>query len=157
PRLERADVKLDYPDYTRMEERLIQDFRTVTVVEGTRATILCRLNKPVASARLSEPEPAPPLELVRVDGEPATYEVAIVCDRSRRLKLELVDEAGRKNVQQSELAIHVVPNQPPVLKPVFPARDVDVSPLEELEIKATAWDDFGLIRMGISYGLAGRE
>lgn len=156
PRLERADVRLVFPGYTRLEERLVQDFRSVTVVEGTQATVLCRLNKRVASARLVETEAAPAIELAVPDPEQPLYSTTILCDRSRRLKLELVDDAGRGNIQYSELAIHVVPNQLPVLKPVFPARDVDVSPLEELEIKATAWDDFGLVRTGVTYGLAGQ-
>src|SRR5439155_20333157 len=47
-------------------------------------------------------------------------------------------------------------NQPVVLKLVFPARDLEVSALEELEVKATAWDDFGVKRFGLSYSLSGQ-
>jgi hypothetical protein len=158
PRLERADARLVYPKYAGMEDRLVQDIRTVTVVEGTEVTLICRLNKPVTTARLAESnsKKVPPLELAPADGEPNVYQVAFRPEKSRRLKVELVDEAGRHNVQHAELAIHVIPNQAPVLKPIFPARDLEVSALEELDLKFTAFDDFGLIRAGVTYGIAGQ-
>jgi hypothetical protein len=157
PRLERADVKLVYPGYTGMEPRLVQDVRTISVVEGTQLTLTCYLNKNVASATLTEAK-HPPLVLTPAESHEAhpAYAVTIVCEQTRRLKLELVDEAGRKNVQQSDFVIQVVPNLPPTLKPVFPSRDLEVSALEEMDIKATAWDDFGVKRMGLTYAIAGQ-
>ncbi len=156
PRLERADARLTYPRYTGMEERLVQDMRTVSVVEGTDVAITCWLNKPVARATFTE-SGAQPIDLSAVAGEKPAYLATIHADKTRRLKLELVDESGRKNVHQSELVINVVPDQPPTLKVVFPGRDTDVSPLEELDFKATVWDDFGVQRMGVSYSLTGHE
>ncbi len=157
PRLERADARLVYPKYAGMEDRLVQDIRTVSVVEGSEVTLICRLNKPVATAQLVESAKAPPVDLALADGESNVYQVTLHPDKSRRFKLALVDEAGRSNVQTAELAIHVIPNQAPVLKPIQPARDVEVSAIEELDLKVTAWDDFGLIRAGVTYGLAGKE
>lgn len=155
PRLERADAKLAYPRYTGLEERLVQDFRTLSVVEGTVLTLICHLNKRVATATLTE-KGAEPLSLAAVDGDHADYHVTFLCEKSQRLKLELVDEAGRGNLTKTELSIQVVPNQPPTIKPVFPARDYEVSSLEEMDLKATVWDDFGLPRFGMSYALAGK-
>ena len=157
PRLERADAKLAYPAYTGLAERLVQDVRTVTVVEGTELTLICFLNKPVAKATLAE-EGHPPIELgaAAASDKPA-WQAKIVCDRTRRVKLHLVDEAGRKNVQPPSFTINVTPNRPVALKPVFPARDLEASPLEEIDARATAWDDFGVARYGVVYALAGEE
>ena len=157
PRLERADAKLAYPAYTGLEDRLVQDVRTVTVVEGTELTLICRLNKPVAKATLIE-DGVPPIELsVAAASDQPAWEAKIVCDRTRRLKLHLVDEAGRKNVQPPSFTINVTPNRPVALKPLFPARDLEASPLEEIDARATAWDDFGVARYGVIYALAGEE
>lgn len=156
PRLERADARLVYPGFTSQEERLIQDVRSVSAVEGTKLTLICRLNKPVASATLVE-EGHPPIPLAAVPGEEAVVQTEILCDRSRRLELKLIDEAGRSNVKPATFSIRVLPNQPPVVRPQFPARDVEVSALEEMDLKATAWDDFGLGRHGLTYTLAGSE
>jgi len=68
PKLLRADARLVYPAYTGLEERLIQDVRTISVVEGTQATIVCHLNKRVASAALAEKE-GETISLHSVEGE----------------------------------------------------------------------------------------
>lgn len=178
PRLERADARLAYPSYTSLEERLIQDIRTVSVVEGTSVTLICQLNKPVKSAVLvdnsppvlrteSQPTDAPAAtdpnqkpapaasSLPLTQREGSTYEAKFIAETTRRFKLELSDAAGRKNTDQPMIVVQVVPNQPPTLKLVAPGRDLEVSPLEELDVKATAWDDYGVKRMGVSFGLAG--
>ncbi|MDB5336387.1 MAG: hypothetical protein JWN70_2006 [Planctomycetaceae bacterium] len=175
PKLERADARLVYPTYTGLEEKLIQDIRTLSVVEGTAVTLICQLNKPVKSARFVEKaaatkgekpaatdptKPAPPvaalpdLPLTLRDGN--IYEVKFDATQTRRLKLELVDDAGRKNPEESVIVVQVVPNQPPTFKLAFPGRDLEVSPLEELDVKATAWDDYGVKRMGLNFALAGK-
>jgi hypothetical protein len=157
PRLERADAKLAYPKYTGLAERLVQDVRTVTVVEGTELTLICYLNKPVAKATLIEDQ-APPIELAAVPAsDKPAWQAKITCDRTRRVKLHLLDDAGRKNVQLPSFTINVTPNRPVALKPVFPARDLEASPLEEIDARATAWDDFGVARFGVTYALAGEE
>ena len=180
PCLDRADARLIYPSYTGLEERLIQDIRTLSVVEGTEVTLICQLNKPVKTARFVEKVAttqgeksvatgakgaggaaqtvADPvladLPLALLDGN--VYEAKFTAARSRRLKLELIDDAGRKNTEESLIVVQVVPNQPPTFKLAFPVRDMEVSPLEELDVKATAWDDYGLQRMGVTYTLAGK-
>lgn len=167
PRLERADARLAYPSYTGLEERLIQDIRTISVVEGTSVTLICQLNKPVKSARFvdsshtptskdAQEKPIPSTSgLVLTQREGSIYEAQFTAATTRRLKLELVDESGRMNTEQALIVVQVVPNQPPTLKLVAPGRDLEVSPLEELDVKATAWDDYGVKRMGVSFGLAG--
>lgn len=156
PRLERADAHLVYPAYTGQPPRQVNDVRTLSVVEGTQVTLVCMLNKPVAVAELTQTGDAP-LVLTPAGELRTVYQTAFTADRTRRLKLHLVDEAGRQNVQQVLFTVQVVPNQPPQIKVTFPARDLEVSPLEELEVQATISDDFGLTRMGLTWELAGRE
>ncbi len=161
PRLERADARLVYPSYTGLEERLVQDVRSVSIVEGTQVTLICTLNKRVKSAMLADKQRGDGSESIvlinsRLGHTSFDYEATLTADKSRRLKLELIDEADRRNVEQFDFAINVVPNQPPTLKLVQPSKDLEVSPLEELDLKATAWDDFGLKRMGLSFAIAGQ-
>ncbi|HEX5103239.1 MAG TPA: hypothetical protein VFV87_05485, partial [Pirellulaceae bacterium] len=158
PRLEKADARLVFPAYTKLPEKLVQDVRTVSVVEGTDLTLMCYLNKPVATAALIEDQQPPILLTAATPPAPSTEEVddakagakakpsrrtqyfytaQIKCEQSRKLKLELTDEAGRKNVKLVTFTINVLPNQAASFKPTFPARDLEVSPLEELDVKAT--------------------
>ena len=174
PRLERADARLVYPSYTELAERVIQDVRTISVVEGTQVTLICKLNKPVKSARFVERSAVVPRQgkptspdaatandddagsEIRLAEQDGSYRATLTATKSRRLKLELIDEADRRNVEQADITINVVANQPPTLKLVQPAKDLEVSPLEELDVKATAWDDFGVKRMGVSFAMAGQ-
>ena len=45
-----------FPSYTSLEPKTVEDIRHVTAVEGTELTLLCRLNKDVATARLVDAE-----------------------------------------------------------------------------------------------------
>ncbi|HJT34627.1 MAG TPA: hypothetical protein VJ783_21535 [Pirellulales bacterium] len=155
PRLVQADARLVYPEYTSLAERLIEDVRTVSAVEGTELTLICRLNKPVASATLTQKN-GEPIVLAATDDE-SVYQATLPCDHSRRLQLQLVDAEGRRNKTPAEFIIDVLPNKPPDLKLAFPGHDIEVSPLEETDVKATAWDDFGLERFGLSFAITGQE
>lgn len=159
PKLERADAKLVYPSYTNLEARTIQDVRTVSAVEGTKLTVSCVLNKPVALAQLtnsSSDATGEPIVLEPNSRNPKQYDATLTLTQSRRLKLELVDDAGRQNQKQEQFTINVLPNHPPVVKPLFPARDLEVSALEEVDTHVSVTDDFGVRRAGLTYALAGQ-
>ncbi len=154
PQLQRADAQLVFPEYTSLEEKRVEDTRRVTAVEGTEMTLFCRLNKPVETARLVD-EDGQPIELAAEADDPATYRMTQTLEKSGRYRLHLVDADGRTNKQPPEFVFNVTPNRPPDIKIAIPARDTRVSPIEELETKASLWDDFGLTAYGISFSLIG--
>lgn len=160
PQLVRADARLVFPGYTGLEDKIIQDVRRVSAVEGTKLTLTCALNKPVAKAELlevvSDETPASePIALASVENAANAYAATITMDRSRRLELRLIDAEGRANRVKAEFVLNVLPNRPADLKLIAPAKDVEASPIEELEVRVSAWDDFGLARVGVSYSIAG--
>lgn len=151
PTLIRADAELTFPGYTSLDQRLVQDIRRVSAVEGTELRLLCYLNKDVSEAKLIPKEgDAIPLEAT---GEETCYAATMTLTKSRRFMLELVDSEGRRNKQPPKFIITVIPNKPPDLKLVQPSRDTQVSPIEELDLKANVWDDFGVSRFGIAYAM----
>ncbi|MBA4020227.1 MAG: hypothetical protein C0483_23955 [Pirellula sp.] len=155
PELDRADAEIEYPSYTNLPVRRIEDVRQLTLVEGSELKLLCKLNKPVASARLV-PGEGEPLELAVDSKDPALYIASRRLTESVRWKLELTDDRGRKNRRGVEFVVDVAPNRPPELKLLFPRNDVGVSPLQELPLEAQAADDFGVLRWGLSYELTGK-
>ena len=52
PQLARIDAKIVYPAYTGLPEKIVEDTRRISVVEGSDVTLTFTLNKPVTSARL---------------------------------------------------------------------------------------------------------
>ena len=154
PELIRADAQLKYPGYTHMEPALVEDVRHITAVEGTRVTLICRLNKDVADARLIDSRDRETL-LVRDAGSVPVYRVELLLTESRRYELRLTDDRGRRNKLPAEIVVNVVPNRPAEIRLTRPAQDLRVSPLEEISLAASLSDDYGLLDYGVSYSLGG--
>ena len=68
PELQSTDAKLVFPRYTSLEPKTALDIRHVTAVEGTELTLLCHLNKVVATARLVDAK-GQAIELKQVEAD----------------------------------------------------------------------------------------
>jgi len=155
PALSRANAALVYPSYTGLTNRMIPDTLRITAVEGTHLTYTLELNKPVVRARLvAKDGSALPLT-------PQTNAVALLSGyqltNSARYSLELVDAEGRTNKLQSDFSLQVLTNRAPDIKIAFPRGDQRVSRLEELQLQATTSDDFGVLKYGVGFGIAGED
>ncbi|SIO41371.1 hypothetical protein SAMN05444166_4502 [Singulisphaera sp. GP187] len=157
PELQRTDATLVFPHYTSLDTKTVEDVRHVTAVEGTELTLLCHLNKDVSVARLVD-EQGQALTLNRqAEGGDHLYRARFTLTQPKRFKVQLVDRDGRANKLTSEIVINVTRNRPPVVAMTQPSRDVRVSPVEELTLKAKLDDDFGVVRHGLTYSVAGQD
>lgn len=160
PKLDRADAVLNYPAYTEIQPKTIQDFRRINAVEGTTTDLAFYLNKPVASAWLVptvETSEVGPLELTADDKDPRKMTARVQMDQSKKYNLELIDTDRRQNRTPPKFIFNVLENRVPNLKLSAPGRDVQASPLEEIQLAASAWDDFGIREFGVSFGIAGKD
>ena len=153
PALTRADAELHYPAYTGLTNKTVRDTQRISAVEGTRLNYTLRLNKPVTRARLAGQEQSLPLAL-------QTNAVAVLNDftlrNSARYSLELVDADGRTNKVPAEFVFQALPDRLPEVKIIFPRGDQRVSKLAEMLLEGEARDDFGLLKYGLGYGVAGQ-
>ena len=156
PELTRIDAAIVYPAYTGLPEKLVEDTRRVSVVEGSEVSLTFTLNKPVTSARLA-PRAGIALGLSVDDDHPNVLFTSITAAESERYQLHLSDAQGRTNKMPPRFALDVHKNLPPEITPVFPNRDVVASPLEELTLEAEVADDYGATGYGLTYTLAGSE
>ena len=156
PEVRRTDAKLDFPDYTAIETKVVEDIRHVTAVEGTELTLTFHLNKEVAQAKLVDDKgEATPIK--PVEGGENLYASTFTLADPHRYKVELVDKDGRASKLPAEVAVNVTRNKPATVAMTQPSRDVRVSPIEELTLRAIVDDDFGVVRHGLSYAVAGEE
>jgi len=111
----------------------------------------------VAAAPATQPAiPSVPVTLT-VDPKDATaYTLTMDLKYSQVYRVELVDADKRSNRDQAQMTINVTANRPPELRIVSPTRDLDVSALEEITVRAQVYDDYGVKRAGITYSLAGQ-
>lgn len=149
PRLIQADAYLDYPDYSGLTDRRIEDTRRVSAVEGTRLDYTFLINKPVAQALLVD-KTSEHIELKRANPQGTRYTTSLTLGESRHFHLHLKDEAGRSNAYPPDIGIEALPNKRPKLTVNFPKGDQRVSPIEELTLEAEAKDDFGLTDYGVA-------
>lgn len=155
PALVRADALIVHPAYSGRGEQRIEDVRRVSVHEGSTLTFECRFNKPLRSAvlrRAGETLTFGPLApLTETDDDDDDVQAAVTWQplESQTFELIVEDDAGRALKEPVQLHVTVLPNQPPELAVTFPSRDVEVSPLQELALEGTAWDDFGVQEYGI--------
>ena len=80
-----------------------------------------------------------------------------VLTNSERYALVLQDAEGRSNKFLTDFVFQVLPNKPPEIKMDFPTGDPRVSRIEELHLQGEARGDFGLLKYGVGYGVAGEE
>lgn len=153
PELVRADALLEYPSYTNMVDKRVEDTRRISVVEGTRVSWEMHLNKPGIEAELVPVDGGDAIPLKVDANDPLNHLVSLDMVESATWKLVLTDSDGRENRNPPKITAKVTPNRPPSLKLEL-ARDASVSPLEEFMVKASVSDDYGLTKYGLNYTLA---
>jgi hypothetical protein len=156
PALTRANASLQFPSYTGLTNKTIPDTLRVSAVEGTHLTYTLELNKPVTHARLIGKGGVASLPLtVQTNALAMLNNLALT--NSGRYSLELVDADGLTNKSSADFSIQVLTNHRPELKLAFPHGDQRVSRLEELQLQAETVDDFGVLKYGVGFGIAGQD
>lgn len=160
PELKSSQAKLDYPEFTGRDDKVINNTRRLTAVEGTGLTFDFQFNKPLTSAVLKtrdgEGEDIPLQQLA--DGS-SQFQLLRDFNESGefRYELHLEDADERTNRFPSLYVFNVLENAAPALKFEAPAGDTEVSAIEEMRLQGVVRDDFGLVDAGIGYQLAGEE
>jgi hypothetical protein len=179
PKLEQVDAVITPPAWAGRPQETIEDVMRITVTEGSTVTLKLYLNKPVAKAELQARdlttiELTPSSTLASTiqnagDGKSAAesavisqplsavMEATMVVADSNVWTVLLEDSEGRKPKDEEQITIKVVFNQPAKIKPTFPGRDTNVSPLQEFLVEAQASDDFNLVDYGVQFSLSGGE
>src|SRR5258706_5717651 len=156
PRMERADAKIKYPEYTGLGEKKIEDTRRISAVEGARLELDLKLNKPVTNAVLvAKDQTRLPL---KVDpNEPKATLEGLTIENSKSYDLQLVDAEGRTNKVTVQFIVEVLKNRAPEIKVAAPRGDQRVTSLQEIGFQGEVWDDFGIKSYGITYTIPGKE
>jgi hypothetical protein len=179
PKLEQVDAVITPPAWAGRPQETIEDVMRITVTEGSTVTLKLYLNKPVAKAELQARDlttivltPSSTLASTiqnagdgksaaesAVISQPlsAVMEATMVVADSNVWTVLLEDSEGRKPKDEEQITIKVVFNQPAKIKPTFPGRDTNVSPLQEFLVEAQASDDFNLVDYGVQFSLSGGE
>ncbi|MCU0721825.1 MAG: hypothetical protein MUC83_19090, partial [Pirellula sp.] len=155
PAMLRSDAQIDPPAYAHQEKKTIPDTQRVSVPEGTKLTWICTVNKPLAKAELvDQDDTVIPLSIS--ENDPLSYSATIELYESRRWKVRLVDSEGRQSKVEESLSAKLIANKEPDIR-LAAGGDLQVSPLQEVQLQGIIRDDFQLARTGVTVTLGDSE
>ena len=146
PVVEGVELVLDHPAWTRLTSTT-QDHGDVAGVEGTRVDTRIRANLPLDDAHLVVNDQE--LDLDNGVGTfaieaPGTWHVAV---RHRGEVVRISDE----------YLIDLVHDRPPEVEFAFPGRDRSATAIEEVTLRFSARDDFGIESLTVRYAVNGSD
>ena len=163
PRLEKLEVDYDYPDYTGMPPKIGEKEGDIIAPQGTRVTLYATFNKPVSKATLLFNDgttvdlisPVNPNTAVRLGklGRSGSFSV----EKDATYSIKVIDQENLENVNPTEYFVRVITDKPPELTLLHPGKDRKVTSLEEVFLRATASDDYGLNNFFLHYSIAGND
>ena len=152
PGVDRIDVAYQYPPFTQLPPRVETDGGDVYAPAGTQVTLTVRTDKAVRRGGL-DLEVGGRMPLVVMDDRTLQTSFTVSGDDSYRVAL--VDNDGLSSPADVDYFIRTVLDRPPNVEITRPAGDLDITPLEEAVIEASARDDFGLERFELVYAVVG--
>ncbi len=158
-------VEYDYPEYTRLPQRVAVREGDLRAIEGTRVTIHGSANYPVAQAFIELDGDSRPTVRMTADGSTATGRLTLAMSRSdptqpeyHWYQLRFTDPERRENRRPIRHRIDVIPDQKPEVRFVDPPPEELQLPVNgSAELKVHAEDpDFGLRRVELRAEREGR-
>ena len=148
PFAKKLKIRLDYPGYTGLPFRYLEDnIGDVTALVGTRVTLKLNSNKKLAKGNLIFGNGAK--RILKISGDRVSGGFTIRHDGSYRL--ELTDLFGYTNLEPIRYEIKALEDQFPIVDIATPGKDVDLTEEMKLPLTIEAEDDFGFTRLRLGY------
>jgi hypothetical protein len=145
PRVERIDLRYEFPSDLGIEPRTDIDSGDIYGPEGTRVRLSIEADKPIASAFLLLDDGAK----VPLTASAQLLDGQLTIQEDGSYRIALADEDGLESPGDTEYFIRTLDDQPPDVRIIRPASDRKVSALEEVQIEARADDDFGVASLDL--------
>jgi hypothetical protein len=151
PYVQRLELTYEFPAYTGLQPRKIEDGGDIAVLRGTKIHVRAVPTMPASGGAIVVGEHPLPMT---VDGDGALTG-AFVAEQDGFYRVDL-DAVGGSRVNASpKYSIDVLTDQPPSVSFAKPGRDTTASPIEEVFLEASAEDDFGIGSLDLVYSVNG--
>ena len=153
PFVKQLDLTLNFPAFTNLPTKTIEDGGDIAALKGTVATITAKVTGNVRAARIVFPDGK------KTDmswhGSGFVGQLTVAGDTSYYIELVSVD--GEAYRGSNEYDVTVLADQPPVISFDKPGRDRKATNLEEVFTQARAEDDYGVVSMDLHFSVNGGE
>ena len=153
PYVKQLDLTLNFPAFTNLPTKAIEDGGDIAALKGTVATITAKLSGKVRAARIVFADGRK--SDMRLQGADFVGELTVAGDTS--YYIELVSNDGEAYRGSNEYDVSVLADQPPVISFDKPGRDKKATNLEEVFTQARAEDDYGVVSMDLHFSVNGGE
>ncbi len=149
PAVERLRLRLRYPLYSHLPDRIEEDGGDIQALVGTRVQFEIAANKALRTANLVV---ADTLQLsARVEGAHAYVELDV--EHSAHYHVELLDRKGVANRNPIRYTLRAVFDEAPTINVTDPGRDIDLPENMQVLVAAEAADDFGISKLELAYAV----
>ncbi|HJT68270.1 MAG TPA: DUF4175 family protein [Pyrinomonadaceae bacterium] len=153
PYVKQLDLTLNFPAFTNLPTKIVEDGGDIAALKGTVATITAKLSGKVRAARLVFADGSK--REMRLQGADFVGDLTVAADTS--YYIELVSNDGEAYRGSNEYDVTVLADQPPVISFDKPGRDKKATNLEEVFTQARAEDDYGVVSMDLHFSVNGGE
>jgi hypothetical protein len=153
PYVKQLDLTLNFPAFTNLPTKAVEDGGDVAALKGTVATITAKLSGRVRAARIVFADGKK--SEMKLQGSDFVGELTVAGDTSYYIELVSVD--GEAYRGSNEYDVTVLSDQPPVISFDKPGRDKKATSLEEVFTQARAEDDYGVVSMDLHFSINGGE
>src|SRR5437868_496476 len=153
PFVKQLDLTLNFPLFTNLPTKRIEDGGDIAALKGTVATVTAKLSGKVRAARIVFADGKK--SEMRAQGSDFAGEINVSSDTSYYIELVSVD--GEAYRGSNEYDVSVLSDQPPVISFDKPGRDKKATNLEEVFTQARAEDDYGVVSMDLHFSVNGGQ
>ncbi|MBI5388371.1 MAG: hypothetical protein HZA90_27210 [Verrucomicrobia bacterium] len=147
PEVTAWQIEVAYPNYTRRAPAT-QTSPEVTALRASVASFQITPSTKLAKARLRF-EKLPPVELSV--GPNGLWTGQVTISTNTDYWVELADSQGHRGGNEQPFHIKALPDKPPKVELLEPAKDLRADPTNTIALKMSAADDFGVEQMRIVY------
>jgi hypothetical protein len=151
PYVKQLDLVLNFPSFTRMPAKVLEDGGDIAALKGTAVKITAQLSGKVRAARIVFPDGRK--TDMKAEGSNFVGELSVSANSSYYIELVSVD--GESYRGSNEYDITVLDDQPPSISFDKPGRDRKATNLEEVFTQARAEDDYGVLAMDLHFSVNG--
>ena len=152
PRVTRIDVEYSFPAALGLPPRTEEDSGDIYAPAGTDVRLRVHTDRDAATGQLTLGDGK---TIPLAPGGTALLAGGLKVLEDNSYRIALTDADGLRNPGDTEYFIRTLEDRPPEVHLVKPARDRDVTPLEEVDIEARADDDFGVQTLDLVYAVNG--
>src|SRR5215813_13108358 len=154
PYVKRIDQTQNFPAFTGLAPKTIEDAPNVSVLAGTTVKLLARLTGKAKSARIVLRDGGK-IEMEKA-GE-TDFAASMIVNKDNTYHIEVTSVEGDVYNGSNEYDIALLDDRPPTVTFEKPGRDTRATSVEEVFTQAKAEDDYGVLSLDLYFAVNGGE